>query len=504
MGRHSCCQKQKLKKGLWSPEEDEKLVHYITKYGHGCWSTVPKQAGLQRCGKSCRLRWINYLRPDLKRGIFSADEEKLIIDLHSALGNRWSQIATQLPGRTDNEIKNYWNTCIKKKLRQAGIDPNTHKPVIQASEHAINPESSSISSSNLNSTATTITNTTIPHETHHLDQQLVEPASKRPRIYPAVLEDILFAPRNQAQVAAVDHKKHPSDEIASTNKPDKLTTDNFLGKFLESAGGDNPVAAKLQKMALDSNSPSLIKQQQQQQLITDNLLEKFLSTPSSRDAIPRRNPLLGGGAKPEFSFPSLLPVPSSNNYSTNPVFWVFQQQQQQQGNHLNSSSIPSAGMDFTGGSSDLQSSFYGDTDSASLMRNSLVMLNHHHHHPLDHHRGGNGWENLCSTSSTSSTSRSSHPQQPLWNYSHKLESSDGSCESQSLGAVSELLPVSCAMQEFSDSHGSAHKASQGMISSSSADQGVVSWAAHTAAVDLASFGPMSPELQRLAAVIDQM
>ncbi|KFK30748.1 hypothetical protein AALP_AA6G021800 [Arabis alpina] len=127
MGRHSCCYKQKLRKGLWSPEEDEKLLRYITKFGHGCWSSVPKQAGLQRCGKSCRLRWINYLRPDLKRGAFSQDEENLIIELHAVLGNRWSQIAAQLPGRTDNEIKNLWNSCLKKKLRQRGIDPVTHK-----------------------------------------------------------------------------------------------------------------------------------------------------------------------------------------------------------------------------------------------------------------------------------------------------------------------------------------------------------------------------------------
>ncbi|XP_058083656.1 transcription factor MYB61-like isoform X2 [Magnolia sinica] len=83
----------------------------------------------QRCGKSCRLRWINYLRPDLKRGTFSQHEENLIIELHAVLGNRWSQIAAQLPGRTDNEIKNLWNSCIKKKLRQQGIDPNTHKPL---------------------------------------------------------------------------------------------------------------------------------------------------------------------------------------------------------------------------------------------------------------------------------------------------------------------------------------------------------------------------------------
>ncbi|CAL9191131.1 unnamed protein product [Musa hybrid cultivar] len=129
MGRHSCCYKQKLRKGLWSPEEDEKLVKHITEFGHGCWSSVPKLAGLQRCGKSCRLRWINYLRPDLKRGTFSQQEEDLIVELHAALGNRWSQIAARLPGRTDNEIKNYWNSCIKKKLRQRGIDPSSHMPL---------------------------------------------------------------------------------------------------------------------------------------------------------------------------------------------------------------------------------------------------------------------------------------------------------------------------------------------------------------------------------------
>ncbi|CAF2116082.1 unnamed protein product [Brassica oleracea var. botrytis] len=129
MGRHSGCYKQKLRKGLWSPDEDEKLLNHITHHGHGCWSSVPKHAGLQRCGKSCRLRWINYLRPDLKRGAFSQDEENLIVELHAVLGNRWSQIAAKLPGRTDNEIKNLWNSNIKKKLKQRGIDPNTHKPI---------------------------------------------------------------------------------------------------------------------------------------------------------------------------------------------------------------------------------------------------------------------------------------------------------------------------------------------------------------------------------------
>ncbi|KAJ1296970.1 hypothetical protein BS78_01G342300 [Paspalum vaginatum] len=129
MAKQTCCHKKKLRRGLWSPEEDEKLMNHIAKYGHGCWSSVPKLAGLERCGKSCRLRWINYLRPDLKRGTFSQEEEDLIIHLHSLLGNKWSQIAAQLPGRTDNEVKNFWNSYVKKRLRERGIDPATHQPL---------------------------------------------------------------------------------------------------------------------------------------------------------------------------------------------------------------------------------------------------------------------------------------------------------------------------------------------------------------------------------------
>ncbi|KAK4491507.1 hypothetical protein RD792_002257 [Penstemon davidsonii] len=123
---HQCCSKQKVKRGLWSPEEDEKLIRHIAAHGHACWSSVPKLAALERCGKSCRLRWINYLRPDLKRGSFSDEEERTIIDVHRILGNRWAQIAKHLPGRTDNEVKNFWNSCLKKKLIAQGLDPNTH------------------------------------------------------------------------------------------------------------------------------------------------------------------------------------------------------------------------------------------------------------------------------------------------------------------------------------------------------------------------------------------
>ncbi|KAI8029898.1 Transcription factor MYB93 [Camellia lanceoleosa] len=129
MGRSpSSSEENGLKKGPWTPEEDRKLIDYIERNGHGSWRALPKLAGLNRCGKSCRLRWTNYLRPDIKRGKFSDEEEQIIINLHAVLGNKWSAIATHLPGRTDNEIKNFWNTHLKKKLLQMGIDPVTHRP----------------------------------------------------------------------------------------------------------------------------------------------------------------------------------------------------------------------------------------------------------------------------------------------------------------------------------------------------------------------------------------
>ncbi|KAL9296563.1 hypothetical protein ACSQ67_022459 [Phaseolus vulgaris] len=168
----------KLRKGLWSPEEDDKLMNYMLNSGQGCWSDVARNAGLQRCGKSCRLRWINYLRPDLKRGAFSPQEEELIVHLHSLLGNRWSQIAARLPGRTDNEIKNFWNSTIKKRLKN--LSSNTSP---NGSESSYDPNK------DLNMAGFTTSNT---HQDQLADfMPMLNSSSPSPSMHATVLNSII-------------------------------------------------------------------------------------------------------------------------------------------------------------------------------------------------------------------------------------------------------------------------------------------------------------------------
>ncbi|KAK7392208.1 hypothetical protein VNO78_20638 [Psophocarpus tetragonolobus] len=122
---YACEEDMVIKKGPWTEEEDSVLIDYVNVHGEGHWNSLARSAGLKRTGKSCRLRWLNYLRPNVRRGNITLQEQLMILELHSRWGNRWAKIAEQLPGRTDNEIKNYWRTRVVKQAKQLKCDVNS-------------------------------------------------------------------------------------------------------------------------------------------------------------------------------------------------------------------------------------------------------------------------------------------------------------------------------------------------------------------------------------------
>ncbi|XP_016453143.1 transcription factor MYB8-like [Nicotiana tabacum] len=131
MGRPPCCSdKVHSRRCNWT-EEDANTSTFVSKHGIGNWTAMSKKSGTGKCGRSQKNRWSNRLKTDLKEDSFTHQEEELIIKLHATIGSRWSIIAQQIPGRTDNEVKNLWNTKLKKKLSAMGIDPVTHKPFSQ-------------------------------------------------------------------------------------------------------------------------------------------------------------------------------------------------------------------------------------------------------------------------------------------------------------------------------------------------------------------------------------
>ncbi|KAH0663335.1 hypothetical protein KY290_029254 [Solanum tuberosum] len=138
---------EEMRKGPWTEQEDVQLVFYVKMFGDRRWDFLAKVSGLKRSGKSCRLRWVNYLNPALKRGKMTPQEEHLVLQLHSKYGNRWSKIAGKLPGRTDNEIKNYWRTHMRKQAQDE--KKNTNKASISPSSSNF----SNCSSSSANSPA---------------------------------------------------------------------------------------------------------------------------------------------------------------------------------------------------------------------------------------------------------------------------------------------------------------------------------------------------------------
>ncbi|KAG6479709.1 hypothetical protein ZIOFF_063179 [Zingiber officinale] len=140
------------RKGPWTEHEDLQLVWFVRLFGERRWDFLAEVSGLNRTGKSCRLRWVNYLHPGLKRGRMTPQEERLVLELHDKWGNRWSRIARKLPGRTDNEIKNYWRTLMRKKAQGRSGSVVSSPPSSPSS--ASSNVSSSIDGSQLDLTAT--------------------------------------------------------------------------------------------------------------------------------------------------------------------------------------------------------------------------------------------------------------------------------------------------------------------------------------------------------------
>ncbi|PIN06133.1 Transcription factor, Myb superfamily [Handroanthus impetiginosus] len=228
-----------LKKGPWTSAEDKILIEYVTKHGEGNWNAVQKHSGLARCGKSCRLRWANHLRPDLKKGAITSEEENRIIELHYKIGNKWARMAAELPGRTDNEIKNYWNTRIKR-LQRAGLP--VYPPHIcskQSSENQQSENMNTLSSGNVHHPNFVPVNSfdipAVEFKCLKLNQQLYSPELLN--MPPNSLLDI----PESGLLAEGLHPSYPNKSLLSTVQPSKrLRGSNPLFPSLNAPIG-NPV-----------------------------------------------------------------------------------------------------------------------------------------------------------------------------------------------------------------------------------------------------------------------
>ncbi|EES05835.1 transcription factor MYB41 [Sorghum bicolor] len=268
MGRAPCCDSTKgLKKGPWTPEEDKLLVDYIQTNGHGSWRLLPKLAGLNRCGKSCRLRWTNYLRPDIKRGPFTPEEQKSIVQLHAIVGNKWSMIAAQLPGRTDNEIKNYWNTHLKKQLRRMGLDEPPPGPAAgsPAARHMAQWETARLqaearlsllatasSSSGATATATTAAATTSASSSSTVDLKAccAKPADIFLRLWSSDIGDSFRRSRKTAAAApAVPALLPPAPVVVKRKQDAMMIKQEAQAPLLGPVGDDSSAASNETEVA---------------------------------------------------------------------------------------------------------------------------------------------------------------------------------------------------------------------------------------------------------------
>ncbi|KAE8679494.1 Transcription factor MYB21 [Hibiscus syriacus] len=206
-----------LRKGPWKAEEDEVLINHVKNYGPRDWSSIRSKGLLQRTGKSCRLRWVNKLRPNLKNGCkFTAEEERVVIELQAQFGNKWAKIATYLPGRTDNDVKNFWSSRQKRLtriLQNSGTPSSSSKslklkkeipgfhdvPLMEASKLSSSMEELSYSKGQSCSTS-------------YLEKSQT---STKVEQFPELVNPQLYTDANMAQLELMSRGKHPYAETRS-------------------------------------------------------------------------------------------------------------------------------------------------------------------------------------------------------------------------------------------------------------------------------------------------
>ncbi|ESW32965.1 hypothetical protein PHAVU_001G032600 [Phaseolus vulgaris] len=260
MGRAPCCDKANVKRGPWSPEEDAALKTYVDSHGTGGnWIALPKKAGLRRCGKSCRLRWLNYLRPDIKHGGFTEEEDNIICNLYGQMGSRWSAIASKLHGRTDNDVKNYWNTKLKKKMiagkvclktfTENGILPSTSTPL--PTNQSLNIQNSPFNAS--------------PNQT------LVPPILEANDNNAFTIDQNSFISFDQTNHHEVMHGGAASSRI------NKNTNDNNSNSHMVSLSQEGSSSiSDSSSIAMNYNKCVVSQPQQQQQQQSDESMDKFM------------------------------------------------------------------------------------------------------------------------------------------------------------------------------------------------------------------------------------
>lgn len=274
MGRPPCCDKLGIKKGPWTPEEDIILVSYIQEHGPGNWRSVPTNTGLLRCSKSCRLRWTNYLRPGIKRGNFTPHEEGMIIHLQALLGNKWAAIASYLPQRTDNDIKNYWNTHLKKKMKKSEsiLDPQMEsEPVIlsksltRSNDHHHEYSSTTELTLNPNSSSQLYASST-ENISRLLEGWMKSSSSSSPRIVTtsnSSCDNICLQNKEPPRKVAVEGGNLESTttdhEFESFPSLDNLNSNTYASweMSMQASSSSDPKNIKLQKPEKTSNPPVL-------------------------------------------------------------------------------------------------------------------------------------------------------------------------------------------------------------------------------------------------------